>query len=400
MNKQRYYALVIRYFCGGIKTRILRLLEQASEKSIDMTELISEALKINGLDLKKMVALTADNTNANFGGINRGGSNNLFYLLKQENPKLVGIGCPSHISSNAVQFAVEQMEYDLLGFANGLTAHFSNHALRWERFHECAQVLGIYYRLPNVYEKNLHGNLANANEFKVLFYFASFTLDHFNRFNATSQTLKRRLAFSRDDGYYGDQTMRLLAEMEKDGEFDMCLKLKSAFKKFYDDSLSYMNKWCVHLEDIATFFGIVPNHGYRTNISAIVFKRFLQELDNLFGEIAEMNETLEQLQGTEFDSKSVEEKWSILFKNPNFILLKKLVSILLSVFSSNAFCESIFSVVKNLKSDERNRMQLKLLNSLLSIKFNADFDCVKAHELFLSRTDLLEEVKRGEKYVQ
>ena len=94
----------------------------------------------------------------------------------------------------------------------------------------------------------------------------------------------------------------------------------------------------------------------------------------------------------------MDEKWATLFRNANFVCLKKLVAILLSMFSSNAFYESVFSVVKNVKSDERNRMKIRLINSLVSIKFNADFDCRKAYDVFLSEPDLLKQVKSSEKY--
>jgi hypothetical protein len=71
---------------------------------------------------------------------------------------------------------------------------------------------------------------------------------------------------------------------------------------------------------------------------------------------------------------------------------------LLSIFSSNAYCESVFSVVKNVKTDERNRMKIKLLNSLVSIKLNSDFDCNQAYNQFISDSDLLNKVKTADKY--
>ena len=70
--------------------------------------------------------------------------------------------------------------------------------------------------------------------------------------------------------------------------------------------------------------------------------------------------TLDKLEKNEdFLRKPVDEKWTIIFKNPDFIALKKLASVMLSVFSSNAFCDSIFSIVKNVKSDNRNQMKIK-----------------------------------------
>lgn len=42
--------------------------------------------------------------------------------------------------------------------------------------------------------------------------------------------LKQRLILSRDDAYYGEQTMKMLAEMESDGEIEVCQRLKASFK--------------------------------------------------------------------------------------------------------------------------------------------------------------------------
>lgn len=121
-------------------------------------------------------------------------------------------------------------------------------------------------------------------------------------------------------------------------------------------------------------------------------------MDNLFNEVAELNELLDILSGTGFEDKEIEERWTKLFKNKNFVLIKKLVAILFSFFPSNSFCESIFSILKNLKTDERNSMEPKLINSLISIKCNADFNCIQAYDIFISQPQLLKQVKSQEKY--
>lgn len=121
-------------------------------------------------------------------------------------------------------------------------------------------------------------------------------------------------------------------------------------------------------------------------------------LDALFEEVGILHETLNRLSNTDFVEKNVDEKWTVIFRNNNLIYLKKLVSALFSMFPSNAYCESVFSVAKNIKTDERNRMETLLLNSLVSIKLNPDFDCNAAYNLFLSHSDLLEQVKGQGKY--
>ena len=38
-----------------------------------------------------------------------------------------------------------------------------------------------------------------------------------------------------------------------------------------------------------------------------------------------------------------------------------------------------------LKSDNKNQMKIKLLNSLVGIKTNCDMECTEAYDLFISR---------------
>jgi hypothetical protein len=160
----------------------------------------------------------------------------------------------------------------------------------------------------------------------------------------------------------------------------------------------------LHLDDISEFaadwliFTCAPSAApikaaYRKYCSTDV-----HELDELFLEIGSLKTQLERLNKTTFVERKVDEKWAIIFKDPSFIHLRRLVTMLLSIFSSNAYGESVFSVIKNIKSDERNRMQIKLLNSLTSIKLNSDFDCKQAYNIFISNSDLLNQVKSSEKY--
>lgn len=168
--------------------------------------------------------------------------------------------------------------------------------------------------------------------------------------------------------------------------------------------MDYLQKWSAHLDEIAEDASDWLIFQERPSIQKIstAYKKFCNknadELDNLFGEVAELNVTLDKLIGTSFDERDAKERWSILLKNQNFVLIKKLVTILFSFFPSNAYCESVFSIVKNLKTDERNRMGPKLLNSLISVKCNAELNCNQAYDLFLSNPELLKQVKSQEKY--
>jgi hypothetical protein len=43
-------------------------------------------------------------------------------------------------------------------------------------------------------------------------------------------------------------------------------------------------------------------------------------------------------------------------------------------------------------------MGSKLINSLISVKRNADFNCIQAYDIFISHPELLKQVKSQEKY--
>jgi hypothetical protein len=69
----------------------------------------------------------------------------------------------------------------------------------------------------------------------------------------------------------------------------------------------------------------------------------------------------------------IEDKWAIVFKNKNLRLIRRLVSALLSIPASNAFYESVFSLVNNVWTEEKNRFLAETVNAIVSVKLNADF---------------------------
>lgn len=188
--------------------------------------------------------------------------------------------------------------------------------------------------------------------------------------------------------------------------------------------MDYLERWTSSLDEIGEFAAdwLIFEGPPSVQTIKAAYRKYCssdaKSLDELFLEIGSLKEQLSRLNKTAFMGRNVDEKWAvlfkvaffsflmidsiiyILFKDSGFVHLKQLVSMLLSIFSSNAFCESVFSVVKNVKTDERNRMKSTLLNSLVSIKINPDFDCISAYDLFISDPELLDKVKSSEKYAE
>jgi hypothetical protein len=62
-----------------------------------------------------------------------------------EHAKLVGVGCPSHISNNAVRYGIEQFDFPVIQFTSTVTTHFSNSAQRWEKYMEICLELNVCF---------------------------------------------------------------------------------------------------------------------------------------------------------------------------------------------------------------------------------------------------------------
>jgi hypothetical protein len=102
------------------------------------------------------------------------------------------------------------------------------------------------------------------------------------------------------------------------------------------------------------------------------YKRFCgtdtNEIDDLLDEVSQIEDVLPKLEGTKFDAMEIEDKWAIIFKNKNLRYIKKLVSALLSISASNAFCESVFSVVGNVWDAERNSFKPETVNAIVLLR--------------------------------
>ena len=88
--------------------------------------------------------------------------------------------------------------------------------------------------------------------------------------------------------------------------------------------------------------------------------------------------------------------FSPLAPSPN---LHKFICFLFSIPCSNAYVESVFSIMKHLYDDKRNHMSTELIRAELQIRLNSSLRCREAYEYFLSKPELLKLVQSSEKYL-
>lgn len=133
--------VLARYFIPtiGVCVKLLDFTAQQGETSDIIFRLLLKTS--NDYNIRqKIVGFSADNTNTNFGGSARGGTNNVFYKMKNEFPNIVGVGCAAHIVHNAIKSACSSIPFDVENIAVKIYSHFYIYTVRVESLKEfCEQ---------------------------------------------------------------------------------------------------------------------------------------------------------------------------------------------------------------------------------------------------------------------
>lgn len=138
-NEEKMLCVLVRFFLAskGMITRVLDIYSVPSETSEVLTEFIWRSVVKYNLQ-NKVVAICADNTNTNFGGVTRGGHNNVLerFCQKCQTP-LFGIGCLCHIANNCIQYSVNKHISSFCpidSFLGNLYSYFNGQTVRLTQF--------------------------------------------------------------------------------------------------------------------------------------------------------------------------------------------------------------------------------------------------------------------------
>ncbi|CAL8119834.1 unnamed protein product [Orchesella dallaii] len=140
--------VLLRYFSteNGIQIKLIDMHSLKCETSeVITTALLDSLAKYNVTE--KLIGICADNTNTNFGGINRKGKVNVFYKLKESLGRdLVGIGCAAHIVHNSVETAADCLPLDVEAILAKIYKYFSIYTVRTESLKEFCEFVNIEYK--------------------------------------------------------------------------------------------------------------------------------------------------------------------------------------------------------------------------------------------------------------
>lgn len=145
----KMFPVLIRYFhqTEGVKVRIIEFSSEKGSTSEIIFDLLKKSLVAYNIK-EKLVGFCGDNENTNFGGLNRGGQNNVFYKLKSINPEIIGIGCGAHIVHNTLKAACDGMPFDVEMIVVTIYSHFYLYTVRVAKLQEfCDSVEEEYQKL-------------------------------------------------------------------------------------------------------------------------------------------------------------------------------------------------------------------------------------------------------------
>lgn len=124
----KMYPIFVQYFSftGGRQSILLDFFEP-SETAEAICKSITSTLSKHKLSTSSVSAISADNTNANFGK-----HKSAYTLLHNENNKLIKSGYLAHIVNNAFKHGLQKLDFDVETIVLKIYSHFSSSASKRE----------------------------------------------------------------------------------------------------------------------------------------------------------------------------------------------------------------------------------------------------------------------------
>ena len=304
----KIFPLLVRYFnpTEGIQVKMLDLKSLPGETSETTATFLSECLENTNLK-EKTIALCADNTNCNFGGVSRKGVNNVFTKLKGNlGYNLLGFGCSAHIIHNTIQMAADVLPIDIEGIVSKIYSYFYVYTVRVESLKEFCEFVDQEYKQVLGYSKTrwlallpaverlltmfvpLKSYFESQNEcpFLIKSFFENplseawlyFLHNQASTFHSAVQRvegqtitvfevisvlndLKANLVSKGEDCFITSAVRSILGKLEKEGLSSEIAKFKQYVHIFYQTAAEYLNKWIVPIESLRDYSWVTLKAG-------------------------------------------------------------------------------------------------------------------------------------------
>ncbi|CAF3358710.1 unnamed protein product [Rotaria socialis] len=403
--------IVVQFFSKfGVKYGILEFIEQQHESADALFNNIKYVIEANGLNLNQLVSIGSDNTNVNVAN------------------------CYSHILHNSVKHGNEHLLFDIEGVLLKIYSHFGRSSvrsqelvkyfefaeqeqkvilkhirIRWlsplqsiERLIAINPVIKSYFlNLGNNECPGLLLNFFTCNKGECSLYFLTNILPEVQ---AANLSLQREYTTGVNLHNIITNLIRKLNNRLRDDFFGYLDGLYNDFNNIKSKYIGSKEKYDGINKQIESFLS--------SNLGAS--KRAEARAND--GDGQSLCDECEDEDTHDFDSDDderdarchknqkenrpvrVDHLWAYLIDGEDVPNLKKLVQFAFSIPASNAFCETIFSHMKYLWNDNRNRMSHDLVGAELKIKMNTHFTCAQFYDYLLNESNLLKQIQSSDKY--
>ncbi|CAL8068026.1 unnamed protein product [Orchesella dallaii] len=450
--------VMIRYFTvnEGVKIRLIDIHSLKGETADIITTALLETLSKFKLD-SKLVGICADNTNPNFGGINRKGKVNLFFKLKERlGREIVVIGCAAHIVHNSVETAADCLPFDIESILAKIYKYFSIYTVRIESLREFCDFVQIEFKPLLSSSKTRWLSLGKALErllklfVGVKSYFLSestcpvvlkrffqdectelhlwFLHTQVHVFNQSILKIEKQnisavetysivknlidsLSLRKVEKFTGLQAKLELRKLVENGEITGN-KFYKTFDELFDVAIKYLTDWMQHFNCVSYFSWTsltkLPSWKELED-SMATFTKFTGKTlseNELFDEYGFLGRylTAEKIKEWEESPICADQKWALIFqhfKNSHVrhSNLLQIVELSLALPGTNAPVERVFSLVNNYWSAEKVNLSLETLNAVITMKVNMRMDCNDYFSYLKSNPELLKRIHSADKYL-
>ncbi|CAF3185040.1 unnamed protein product [Rotaria sp. Silwood2] len=418
--------IVVQFFSKfGVKHGILEFIEQQHESADALFNNIKYVIEANGLNLNQLASIGSDNTNVNVGN-----NHSVFSLFNKLLPRLIKANCYSHILHNSVKHGNEYLLFDIEGVLLKIYAHFGRSSVRsqeLEKYFEFAEqeqkvilkhirirwlsllqsierliavnpvIKSYFLNLENNECPDLLLNFFTSNKGECSLYFLANILPEVQAANLSLQreyttgvnlhniitSLIRKLNNRLQDDFFGCKV---------DGLYNDFNNIKSKYIEL-KEKYGEINKQIQSF--LSSNLGVSKRAEARVNDGD---SQSLCEDTHDFDSDDDERDAKCHKNQKENHPVRVDHLWAYLLDGESVPNLKKLVQFVFSIPASNAFCETIFSHMKYLWNDNRNRMNHDLVGAELKIKMNTHFTCTQFYDYLLNEPDLLKQIRSSDKY--
>jgi hypothetical protein len=442
----KLYPIAIQYFDinKGINNFVLNFYEDSNEKSDNICLKLKQCLSENNINESNLIAYTGDNASINYGI-----HHSVYQMFKSANSCVVKANCNCHVLHNTAKHALITLPFDIENLVLKMFSHFSISAKRVSDLKSC------YNYTDNEFQKmKKHSTtrwltllpainciINNMNELKSYFvgigteecppiinefvwseaqnnvniselylHFSSHFMDLFHKnikileMKSTNATnlydlmlkLKTQLENRLNKEFFGSKVNECIEKCS----FEVKNTFIKSAKIVYKRAIDYLNNHFDFNDSIFKLFSHM-NLDSELQFEKIVVicdkLNITLDKDTLFDELNTFNAMLNEINKTDLSCDSVSKYCKILpaFDSKN---LTKVVETVLAIPVGNEFVERVFSGLKKVWTDERNRMNINLIKAEICVKNNFSLSCHDFIDFIKDNKSCITAAKSQQKY--